>query len=94
MKRQNKQLERRVVRYRKWTLLHIGALLLISILSSLPGVSDVMAAAVMDKKIHAAIECAQLQREDFSRIPDAATTIMSTEVVVNATVNPQLFAAE
>ena len=81
MKRRNKRLKRRVNPSRKWTLLHIGALLFISISSGLPGVRDVMAAAVADKKIRAAIECAQLQREDFSRIPDAATTIMSTEVV-------------
>lgn len=81
MKGQNKQLERRGNSVRKWMLLRIGAFLFILISSGLPGVRNAMAAPVAENNISAVIECAQLQREDFSRIPDAATTIMSAEVM-------------
>ena len=78
--RRNRQLKQKANFGKKRMILHISAFWFISISSSLLIAGDV-AAASDEKKIPAVVECSQLLREDFSRIPDMATTIHAAELV-------------
>ncbi len=78
--RRNNQLKRSVYPGRKRLMLHISALFCLSISAITPVLADGAATAASDMEIPAVMECAQLLREDFSRIPDAATAIMAAEV--------------